>query len=157
MMRRASLTLAACAGLTACATTGGDYPSVRYASAAQSGIIATQLAGRPTQDDMILAEERWGRAIADSRACGLPTASVGEAAIIGAMELAAMSAASRGRQNPFEGVVGYMSALSRHSVTQGGRPPADRCARLNRWIDTVRTDGRELLLREAEDRLLPPG
>jgi hypothetical protein len=157
MIGRLGLTLAALAGLSACATTGGEYPSVRYASAAQDGVIAMQIAGRPTHDDMILAEERWGRAIADAYACDLGVGPVSEAAIVGAMELAAMSAASRGRQNPFEGVVGYMSALNRHRATRRSRPDAERCTRLDGWVDMVRTDGRELLLREAEQRLLPPG
>lgn len=156
MMRQTSLVVAVCAGLTACATAGSEYPGVRYASAAQSGPVSMQLAGRPSRDDMVLAEERWGRAIADAYACDLDSGAVSEAAIVGAMELAAMSAASRGRQNPFEGVVGYMSALSRHRATRGTRPASDRCARLEQWVGEVRTDGRELLLREAEDRLLPP-
>ena len=157
MMRRATLALAASASLTACATTGGEYPNVHYARAAESGAVAMQLAGRPSRDDMVLAEERWGRAIADSYACQIDAGAVSEAALVGAMELAAMSAASRGRQNPFEGVVGYMSALSRHTTTRRGRPPAERCGRLQQWVTETRTDGRELLLREAESRLLPPG
>lgn len=156
-MRRIVAASLACAGLSACATAGGDYPTLRFASAAESGPVAMQLAGRPSQDDMYRAEDRWSRAITDSYACGIDTGSVTEAAMVGALELAAMSAASRGRQEPFEGVIGYMAALSRQRTPGAPRPGAERCERLSEWVGGVRYEGRSLLLREAEDRLLPPG
>ena len=155
-MRRIALTLAVCSGLSACVTTGGDYPRVRYARAAEAGPVALQLAGRPTEDDMEDAEQRWGRAIAESYACRLNALAVSEAGMVGALELAAMSAASRGRQDPFDGVLGYMSALGRTEVGGANQPDAARCERLEAWIGDVRREGRTLLLHEAEDRLLPP-
>ena len=148
-MKRLATLLMAGLGLSACVTTGGEYPRLRYARAAEAGPVAMQLAGQPSTAEMEDAESRWGRAIADSYDCRINRAAVAEAGMIGALELAAMSAASRGRQNPFEGVVGYMSALNRHRATRRSRPAADRCARLDGWVETVRTDGRELLLREG--------
>lgn len=155
-MRRTALAVLASSALSACATTGGDYPRVRYASAAQAGPVAMQLAGRPTEAQMEDAEERWGRAIADAYACRINALAVSEASIIGSMELAAMSAASRGRQDPFDGVLGYIAALGRHGTDGTGRPEAARCDRLRTWVADVGHDGRSVLLRAAEDRLLPP-
>lgn len=155
-MRQIALTLVACAGLGACATTGGDYPRLRYASAAEAGPVALQLAGRPSEAEMADAEERWAQAITDAYACRINALAVSEAGIIGSMELAAMSAASRGRQDPFDGVLGYMAAMGRHGTDGSGRPPAERCERLRSWVGDVRYRGRSLLLRAAEDRLLPP-
>ena len=54
MFGRIGLVIAALAGLSACATTSGEYPSVRYASAAQDGVIAMQIAGRPFEDGLVL-------------------------------------------------------------------------------------------------------
>lgn len=157
-MRRIAVALAACSGLSACASLGGDYPTLRYARAAESGVVAMQLAGRPSNEDMLEAEDRWSRAITDAYACRIDTGSVTEAAMVGAMELAAMSSASRGRQEPFEGMIGYMASLSRQrGLSAGHTPSADRCERLSEWVGGVRYEGRELLLREARDRLLPPG
>lgn len=155
-MRRIAVVLVACAGLSACITTGGDYPRIRYARAAEAGPVAIQLAGRPTQAEMADAESRWGRAITDAYACDINGLAVSEAGMIGALELAAMSSASRGRQDAFDGVLGFMSQLGRHSATGLQRPDAARCRRLAAWIGDVRYEGRSLLLREAEDRLLPP-
>lgn len=157
MMRRIAVALAACLGLSACVTTGGDYPRIRYARAAEAGPVAMQLAGRPSADQMADAEERWGRAIADAYSCRIDAVAVSEAAMVGALELAAMSGASRGRQDPFDGVLGYMGALGRNGTDGIRRPDARRCERLRQWIGDVRYEGRALLLREAEDRLLPPG
>lgn len=155
-MRRIVFAVLASAALSACATTGGDYPRVRYASAAEAGPVALQLAGRPSQDQMQDAQDRWGRAIADAYACRINVLAVSEAGIVGSMELAAMSAASRGRQDPFDGVLGYMAAMSRYGTDGAGRPDAARCDRLRTWVASVRHEGRSLLLRAAEDRLLPP-
>ena len=156
-MRRIAVALSICAGLSACVTTGGDYPRIRYARAAEAGPVAVQLAGRPTVDEIEDAESRWGRAIADAYACDINALAVSEAGMIGALELAAMSAASRGRQDAFDGVLGMMSQLGHHGAVRGRRPDEARCQRLSAWIGDVRYEGRALLLREAEDRLLPPG
>lgn len=156
-MRRILIVLAAAATVSACATAGGDYPRVRYARAADAGPVAMQLAGRPTEGEMSDAEDRWGRAIADAYACRVDAVAVSEAAMVGALELAAMSAASRGRQEPFDGVLGYMAALGRHGDVGGARPAGDRCERLRQWVGDVRHEGRSILLRQAEDWLLPPG
>ena len=154
-MRRIAVVLALCAGLSACVTTGGDYPRIRYARAAEAGPVAVQLAGQPSRQEMEDAESRWGRAIADAYACDINGLAVSEAGMVGALELAAMSAASRGRQDPFDGVLGYLSQLGRHGASGGRNPDAERCERLRRWVGDVRHEGRSLLLREAEDRLLP--
>lgn len=156
-MRRAFAALLAVLPVAACATTGGEYPRVRYARAAEAGPVALRLAGRPTPEQMRDAEDRWGRAIADAYACRIEALAVSEAGMVGALELAAMSAASRGRQEPFDGLVGYMSALGEHASDANARPDPGRCERLREWVGDVRREGRSLLLREAEDRLLPPG
>jgi hypothetical protein len=156
-MRRIAVALAAFAGLSGCMSLSGDYPTLRYATAAESGVVAMQLAGRPSNEDLLEAEGRWSRAITDAHACGIDTASVSEAALVGAMELAVMSSASRGRQEPFEGVIGYMASLGRERAAGVRQPGADRCDRLSEWVGSVRYEGRDLLLREARDRLLPPG
>jgi hypothetical protein len=51
-----------------------------------------------------------------------------------------------------------MASLSRQRGLSAGRQPgAERCERLSEWVGSVRYEGRDLLLREARDRLLPPG
>ena len=116
--------------------------------------MAMQLAGQPSTAEMEDAESRWGRAIADSYDCRINRAAVAEAGMIGALELAAMSAASRGRHDAFDSVLGYLAQLGENGG--GVRPDAERCRRLEAWVGHVRYEGRSLLLREAEDRLLPP-
>jgi len=155
-MRRIASAVLASATLSACVTTGGDYPRIRYARAAEAGPVAMQLAGRPTSEQMQDAESRWGHAIADAYACDINGLAVSEAGMIGALELAAMSSASRGRQDAFDGVLGFMSQLGRYGATGATRPDEARCRRLTAWVGDVRHEGRALLLREAEDRLLPP-
>lgn len=154
MMRTALAVVTAGLLVAGCVTTGGDYPRVRYARAADAGPVAMGLAGRPTEAQMRDAEDRWGRAIADGYACRIDAIAVSEAGMVGALELAAMSAASRGTQTPFEGVVGYMSAFGRNA--EGPRPDPVRCERLREWIGDVRREGREILLRQGERFLLPP-
>lgn len=154
-MRIAAVVLIA-ATLAGCATTGAEYPRVRYARAAEAGPVAMQLAGRPSVETIRDAETRWGRAIADAYACRIDGLAVSEAGMVGALELAAMSAASRGEQSPFEGVMGYLGAFAQESGSDRSVPSRERCERLREWVGDVRREGRTLLLREAEDRLLPP-
>ncbi|WP_296819798.1 hypothetical protein [Brevundimonas sp.] len=141
--------------VSGCVTTGGDYPRVRYARAADAGPVAMSLAGRPTAEQMRDAEARWGRAIADAYACRVDAVAVSEAGMVGALELAAMSSASRGTQSPFDGVMGYLTVLGRNSGDRL-RPDATRCNRLREWVGDVRREGREMLLRRGEEFLLPP-
>ena len=130
--------------VSGCVTTGGAGP------------VAMSLAGRPTAEQMRDAEDRWGRAIADAYACRVDAVAVSEAGMVGALELAAMSSASRGTQSPFDGVIGYLSVLGRNSGDRP-RPDATRCNRLREWVGDVRREGREMLLRRGEEFLLPPG
>lgn len=150
------------AGLVAagCATVPGEYPNVRYAEAASVGPVALRLAGRPSADDLVEAERRWAEAVGDAYACGLPGTAVTEAGMIGALELAAMTAASRGSDqgSTFEGLLGYVSALGERASRDSVRPSQQRCERLGRWVDDVRRDGRATLRREAANGLIPePG
>lgn len=155
-MRAALAVTCACLALSACVTTGGDYPRVRYARAAEAGPVALHLAGRPTADQLRDAQDRWGRAIADAYACRIDAVAVSEAGMVGALELAAMSAASRGRQSPADGVIDYVAALGRRAG-DGTTPDGRRCERLREWVGDVRREGRELLLETGERYLLPPG
>ncbi len=155
MMRSAVAVLVAGLVVAGCATTGGEYPRVRYARAADAGPVAMTLAGRPTAEQMRDAEDRWGRAIADAYVCRVDAIAVSEAGMVGALELAAMSSASRGTQSPFDGVIGYLSAFGRNAG-DGPRPDATRCNRLREWVGDVRREGREILLHQGERFLLPP-
>jgi hypothetical protein len=69
---------------------------VRYADAASRGAWATLLAGRPSARQVERANEQWSEAIGDSFACRVPVRDVVNAGLVGALEIGAMSAASRG-------------------------------------------------------------
>lgn len=148
------LTLIA-AALSACATPTGDYPRVRYARAAAVGPVATTLAGRPSPEQLADAERRWARAIGDAYACRLSVSAVSEAGMVGALELAAMAAATRGETTAFDGVLGYVAALGARATDPAARPDAGRCRRLSHWVADVRREGRESLRRAGAERLIP--
>lgn len=151
----ASALILIAAALSACAPAIGEYPRVRYARAAAVGPVATSLAGRPTPAQLAEAERRWAEAIGDAYACRLSAPAVTEAGMVGALELAAMAAATRGQTTAFDGVLGYVAALGARAGDPGARPDAGRCSRLSRWVADVRREGRESLRRAADERLLP--
>jgi hypothetical protein len=151
--RIAALITAGMLALSACATTPGDLPSVHYATAASEGEVTTFLAGRPTVDQVKVAEDKWSRAISDSYACKLPRGQVFEAGLIGALELAAMSSIGQGggKKERNDAILGYAAKAATEVFSGGPRPPKDRCEALKAWLPQVRADGKAALKR-AKDK-----
>jgi hypothetical protein len=139
--------------LAACAETPGDLPSVHYATAASQGEATTFLAGRPTVDQVVIAEDKWSRAIADSYACKLKQGDVFEAGMIGALEVTTMSSIGQGggKKERDKAVLGYAAKAATLAFAGGPRPPQARCDALRAWLPQVRSDGKAALKR-AKDK-----
>jgi hypothetical protein len=152
-MIRKSAALAILLALAACAETPGDLPSVHYAAAASEGEVTTFLAGRPTVEQVSIAEEKWSRAIADSYACKLKRSDVFEAGMIGAMEVATMSSLGQGggKKERDKAVLGYAARSAALAFSGEPRPPQARCDALRAWLPEVRRDGKAALKR-AKDK-----
>ena len=82
--------------LAACATLPNALPSLRYADAASRGTLASLLAGRPSAAQVERTTAAWSMALGDSFACGAPMRQTLDAGLVGALEIAAMNAASSG-------------------------------------------------------------
>jgi hypothetical protein len=152
MIRRGAM-FAALMALTACAETPGDLPQVHYAQAASEGKAATFMAGRPTVEQVSIAEDKWSRAISDSYACGLKKSDVFEASMIGALEVATMSSIGQGggKKERDRAVVGYAAKAAALAFSGGEKPSVERCADLRGWLPQVRADGKAALKR-AKDK-----
>lgn len=146
-MRR--LTLLALFALAACATTPGEYPTPRYADAASRGAFGALIAGRPTQEQVDTATQRWSAAIGDSFACGVSTREVIDAGLVGALDIGAMNAAmSRGgKREVREGVEHYVGHIVELALHRGERPSEERCTALAQWAPRTAAAGREAVER----------
>ncbi|HEY3815337.1 MAG TPA: hypothetical protein VGL66_19120 [Caulobacteraceae bacterium] len=138
--------------VAACAETPGDLPGVHYATAASEGKTATFLAGRPTVDQVAVAEDKWSRAVADSYACKLKQGDVFEASMIGALEVATMSSIGQGggKKERDRAVLGYAAKAATLAFAGGPRPPKERCDALRAWLPQVRADGKAALKRAKD-------
>jgi hypothetical protein len=145
--------VAGAALLAACAETPGDLPSVHYATAASDGPTTTFLAGRPTVEQVSIAEDKWSRAVGDSYACGIKKGDVFEAGLIGAMELATMSSIGQGggKKERDRALIGYAAKSATLAFSNEARPAKDRCEALKAWVPQVRQDGKAALKR-AKDK-----
>ncbi len=154
MMRKLFVPAIGCAALlTACAETPGDLPAVHYATAASDGPTTTFLAGRPTVEQVSIAEDKWSRAVADSYACGISKGDVFEAGLIGAVELATMSSIGQGggKKERDRAIIGYAAKSAALAFSNEARPARDRCDALRTWVPEVRRDGKAAL-RKAKDK-----
>ena len=146
-MRR--FTLLALLTLAACATTPGDYPSPRYADLASRGAFGALIAGKPTQEQVDIATQRWTEALGDSFACHVKTRDVLDAGLVGALDIGAMNAATRsgGKEEVRAGVGRYVAQIVQLTVQQRDRPSPERCAALAQWAPRTAQQGREAVER----------
>lgn len=147
---------AALVALSACATTPENGPSLRYADAASRGAFASLLAGRPNQAQVDRTNEAWSQALADSFACRVPMREVINAGLVGALEIAAMSAAASGggEAEVRDGVGRYVATLASLAVSRGERPSEARCEAMAAWAPAIAADGREAVARARRNGLM---
>jgi hypothetical protein len=157
--RKAYLALTAALLVAACATTPGDLPDVHYAAAASGGKVSTFMAGRPSERQLDVAVDKRSRAVGDSFACGLKTRQIGQAGLVGALELATMSSLAQGggeelRRNTVRGYVVRMG----EAMVKGDhpRPSPGRCEALRGWLPRVHAEGHEAVDRARRNGLIPP-
>ena len=153
-MRLASLL--AVLALAACATVPDGLPQLRYADAASRGSVAAFFAGRPSAGQVDAATQNWSRALGDSFACRVPARQVVDAGLVGALEIAAMNAASSqgGEREIREGVARYVGELARIAVDRRERPDPARCDTLAQWAPRIGAQGREAVARARANGLM---
>lgn len=141
--------LAAMLFLCACATFGASGPSLRYADAASRGAWATLLTGRPSEAQVEATTENWSHALRDSFACDIPARHVVDAALAGALEIGAMSAAASGggEREVRQGAARYAFAVAQMLIAESERPSDERCRAMASWAPRVAEDGREAVAR----------
>ncbi len=147
--------LAAMSGLIwlgACAVAPGDLPDVHYASAVSEGGVPTFLAGRPSRDQVAIAEDKWSRAVSDSFHCGIKQNAVFEAGMVGALELSVMTSLAQngGKRERNKALSAYAAKVMSLAFSGGDRPSARRCEDLKGWVPKVRADGKAALKRADE-------
>jgi hypothetical protein len=142
--------------LAACATLPDALPSLRYADAASRGTLASLLAGRPSAAQVERTTEAWSMALGDSFACGAPMRQTLDAGLVGALEIAAMNAASSGggEREIRQGVGRYVGSLVELAVDRRQRPSAARCDALAAWAPRIADDGRETVARARRNGLM---
>ena len=143
------LALAALLSLSACATTGENGPSLRYADAASRGAWATLLAGRPSESQVEATTENWSHALSDSFACQVPARQVVEAAVVGALEIGAMNAAASGgsEREVRQGAAHYAFSVAQMLLRNRERPTETRCQAMAAWAPRIAAEGREAVAR----------
>jgi hypothetical protein len=148
--------LAALMALGACATVPGDLPMPHYADAASRGAWGALLAGRPTRAQVDEATVKWSNALGDSFACRVPTRQVIDAGLVGALDIAAMNAASSGggASEVRQGVSRYVAQLARMAAENRDRPASDRCEALTLWAPRTADAGREAVHRARANGLM---
>jgi hypothetical protein len=142
--------------LAACATLPDALPSLRYADAASRGTLASLLVGRPSAAQVERTTEAWSMALGDSFACGVPMRQTLDAGLVGALEIAAMNAASSGggEREIRQGVGRYVGGLVELAVDRRPRPSAARCDALAAWAPQIADDGRETVARARRNGLM---
>lgn len=150
------LALLAILGLAACATTPGALPGPRYADAASRGAFAVVLAGRPNQDQVDRATQKWSDALGDSFACHVPARQVIDAGLVGALEIGAMNAAASGggQREVRQGVERYVGQLASLAVQHRDQPSRGRCEALAAWAPRTAAAGREAVERARHNGLM---
>lgn len=148
--------LLAALALAACAYTPGDLPQVHYAGAASHGGTGAFFAGKPSQQQVDVAVEKWSAAVADSFACGLPFEDVLKTGAVAALELATMSSLAKGGGEEMRraAVASYLADTVSLAGSDRPRPSDRRCEALRAWAPKVRADGRAALERAYDQGLL---
>lgn len=150
------LSLFALIALVGCATVPDGLPSLRYADAASHGSVASFFAGRPTAAQLERSTANWSLALSDSFACRLPMRQIINAGLVGALEIAAMNAASRrgGEREIREGVSRYVAQLASFAIERRARPAPARCETLAAWAPRTADAGREAVARARRNGLM---
>lgn len=150
------VSLLALFALAACATLPDALPSLRYADAASRGTLASLLVGRPSAAQVERTTEAWSMALGDSFACGVPMRQTLDAGLVGALEIAAMNAASSGggEREIRQGVGRYVGSLVELAVDRRPRASAARCDALAAWAPQIADDGRETVARARRNGLM---